>query len=205
MTLSRLFSLRTLAVLSGCLGFVGHSFAASEADAGGPRVTTANGVVEGFVDSANGLDVFLGVPFAQPPVGELRWKAPQPLQDWNGVRPAKQFAKQAVQARVFGDMRMRSNGMGEDCLYLNVWAPKGAAKAGKKLPVLLYYYGGGFVAGDGSELRYDGGSLAEKGIVAVTCNYRLALFGFLAHPELSAEAPYQGIGSSTALFCESGR
>src|SRR6202030_3657841 len=97
------------------------------------------------------------------------------------------------QRPVFGDMNFRSNGMSEDCLYLNIWTP---AKSGSaKLPVLVYFFGGGFIAGDGSEPRYDGESLAAKGIVTVTVNYRLGVFGFLAHPDLSKESPHHASGN----------
>ena len=98
-----------------------------------------------------------------------------------------------MQRAMFGDMEFRSNGMGEDCLYLNVWTP--ARSGEERLPVLVYFYGGGYRAGDGSEPRYDGASMAGKGIVAVTVNYRLGVFGFLAHPELSQEAPYHASGN----------
>jgi para-nitrobenzyl esterase len=98
-----------------------------------------------------------------------------------------------MQAPIFGDMGFRANGMSEDCLYLNVWTP---AKTGKeRLPVLVYFYGGGFVAGDGSEPRYDGESMAAKGIVAVTVNYRLGVFGFMAHPDLTKESPHSASGN----------
>ncbi|WP_347159482.1 carboxylesterase/lipase family protein [Pontibacter chitinilyticus] len=156
------------------------------------QVKTANGIVEGTT-GANGVRMFKGMPFAAPPVGELRWKAPQPVQDWQGVRQAKKFGPQAMQLPLFGDMNFRSNGMSEDCLYLNVWTP---AKTGKELlPVLVYYYGGGFMAGDGSEPRYDGESMAERGIVAVTVNYRLGVFGFFVHPELTKESPHHASGN----------
>ncbi len=98
-----------------------------------------------------------------------------------------------MQASIFGDMGFRSNGMSEDCLYLNVWTP--AKKGNEKLPVLVYFYGGGFVAGDGSEARYDGESMAQKGIVALTVNYRLGAFGLLSHPELTKESPHQSSGN----------
>jgi para-nitrobenzyl esterase len=159
-----------------------------------PRVTTANGVVEGKIGPSSGVRMFLGVPFAEPPVGNLRWKPPQPAKSWKGVRKAVQFGPRAMQHPVFGDMAFRSNGMGEDCLYLNVWTPP-SATAKSRLPVLVYFYGGGFVAGDGSEARYDGESMATKGIVAVTVNYRLGLFGFLAHPELTKESPHKASGN----------
>ncbi len=132
-----------------------------------PRVKLANGILEGTLDS--GIRTFKGVPFAQPPVGHLRWREPQPPKNWTGVRQADRFGPRPMQRPIFGDMNVRSNGMSEDCLYLNVWTP---AKSGKEqLPVLVYFYGGGFVAGDGSEPRYDGESMARKGIVALTVNY----------------------------------
>jgi para-nitrobenzyl esterase len=156
------------------------------------QVRTANGVVEGTADP-DGVRVFKGIPFARPPVGELRWKPPQPPQDWPGVRKADAFGPRAMQPPIFSDMRFRSAGMGEDCLYLNVWTP--AKSDAERLPVLVYFYGGGFVAGDGSEYRYDGGSMARKGLVALTVNYRLGVFGFLAHPELTRESPHKASGN----------
>ncbi len=152
-----------------------------------------NGMIEGLYDTKSGLQLYLGIPYAKPPVGELRWKAPQPLDNWTGVKATKAFGPRAVQAPVFGDMSFRSAGISEDCLYLNVWSP--AKKNTSGLPVLVYFYGGGFVAGDGSEPRYDGSAMAKKGIVTVTVNYRLALFGFFAHPELSKESPYKASGN----------
>lgn len=165
------------------------SMAAHAAD----TVKTAHGVLEGTLNPATGIRMFKGVPFAQPPVGDLRWKEPQPPQDWTGVRKADQFGPRCAQRPVFGDMNFRSNGMGEDCLYLNIWTP---AKSGDaKLPVLVYFYGGGFIAGDGSEPRYDGESLATKGIVTVTLSYRLDILGFFSHPELTNESPHHASGN----------
>jgi para-nitrobenzyl esterase len=156
------------------------------------RVKTDAGVVEGTSEK-DGLRVFKGLPFAAPPVGDLRWKAPQPMKPWDGVRKADAFGPKAMQRPIFGDMNFRANGMGEDCLYLNVWTP---AKSGDEhLPVLVYFYGGGFMAGDGSEPRYDGANIARKGVVAVTVNYRLGVFGFMAHPELTAESPHHASGN----------
>ena len=156
-----------------------------------PQVKTVNGILEGTNES--GIRVFRGVPFAAPPVGEFRWREPQPVKNWNGVRKADKFGPRAMQLNVFGDMNFRSNGMGEDCLYLNVWTP---AKSGNEhLPVLVYFYGGGFLAGDGSEPRYDGESMARHGIVAITVNYRLGVFGFFAHPELTKESPHHASGN----------
>jgi len=161
------------------------------------RVKIAAGVVEGTSDQNIGVRSFKGIPFAKPPVGNLRWQAPQPVDQWNGVRQANQFGPRCMQNPVFGDMGFRSNGMSEDCLYLNVWTP---AKSGKKLlPVLVYFYGGGFVAGDGSEARYQGESMAQKDIVALTVNYRLGVFGFLAHPELTKESAHHASGNYALL------
>jgi para-nitrobenzyl esterase len=157
------------------------------------QTTIENGTIEGNYDSKTGVQTYFGVPFAKPPVGDLRWKAPQPLDNWKGTKETKKFGPRAVQKTIFGDMGSRSNGLSEDCLYLNVWTS--AKRNVKDLPVLLYYYGGGNSAGDGSEPRYDGESMAKRGIVVVTCNYRLNIFGFLAHPELSAEAPYKASGN----------
>ncbi|PJF46028.1 MAG: carboxylesterase, partial [Candidatus Thermofonsia Clade 3 bacterium] len=112
---------------------------------------------------------------------------------WSGVRQALHFGPRAMQLPVFGDMNFRSDGMSEDCLYLNVWTPEPFPAA--RLPVLVYFYGGGFIAGDGSEPRYDGTQMARRGIVAVTVNYRLNIFGFFAHPELSAESPQHSSGN----------
>lgn len=160
------------------------------------QIKTANGIVEGTHEKS-GVYSFKGIPFAAPPIGDLRWKEPQPVKAWDGVRPAKDFGPRAMQAPIFGDMGFRSNGMSEDCLYLNVWSPKPAP--GARLPVLVYFYGGGFVAGDGSEARYDGESMAKKGIVALTVNYRLGVFGLLAHPELTQESPHHASGNYTLL------
>ncbi len=156
-------------------------------------VTTANGMVDGRGVQASGVRIFRGIPFAQPPVGELRWREPQPLKNWQGVRQALEFGPRCMQAVVFDDIRYRSNGVSEDCLYLNVWTP--AKSDRERLPVLVYFYGGGFVNGDSSEARYDGESMAAKGIVVVSVNYRLGVFGFLALPELTRESPHKASGN----------
>jgi para-nitrobenzyl esterase len=158
-----------------------------------PRVPTASGTVQGLTLSS-GIRAFRGIPYAAPPVRDLRWKPPQPVAKWQGVRPADRFADQCMQARVFGDMMFRNAGVSEDCLYLNVWTPANAAP-NAALPVLFYIYGGGFVAGDGSEPRYDGESMAKRGIVVVTLSHRLGIFGFFSHPELTAESPQHASGN----------
>jgi para-nitrobenzyl esterase len=134
----------------------------------------------------NGIASFKGIPFAAPPVGALRWKAPQPVKAWTGVKQATSFSESCVQdasaAKLFG----APEGMREDCLYLNVWTP--AKSAGEALPVMVWIYGGGFVLGQTSVPAYDGTKLAEKGVVLVSVAYRVGAFGFLAHPDLSRES-----------------
>ena len=161
------------------------------------RVRTDAGVVEGRGTQPSGVREFFGVPYAAPPTGALRWAPPQPAHVWPGVRDAKAFGPRCMQAPVFSDMVFRSNGVSEDCLYLNVWTP--AKSTRERLPVLVYFYGGGFVAGDGSELRYDGESMATKGVVVVTLSYRLGVFGFFSHPGLSAESPRHASGDQALL------
>ncbi len=157
------------------------------------QTTIANGIIEGNYNTHSGIQTYFGVPFAKPPVGNLRWKAPQPVDNWKGVKQTRKFGPRPMQTIVFGDMNSRSDGLSEDCLYLNVWTP--AQRNTKDLPVLVYFYGGGNVAGDASEPRYDGESMAKKGIVVITCNYRLNIFGNFAHPDLSKEAAYKAWGN----------
>jgi para-nitrobenzyl esterase len=137
------------------------------------------GMIQGKAD--DGLMVYKGIPFAAPPVGELRWKAPQPLVKWDGVRTADKFAPAPMQG---GNP---PSGKSEDCLYLNVWTPATSPK--DKVPVLVWIYGGGFAFGATSEPVYTGEALAKKGVVLVSIAYRVGPFGFLVHPELSAESP----------------
>jgi para-nitrobenzyl esterase len=160
-----------------------------------PRVALPAGVLEGAREG--GLFTFKGVPFAAPPVGQLRWREPQPVRPWKSPRKAGNFAARCMQRPVFSDMNFRSNGMSEDCLYLNVWTA--TIDAAARQPVLVYFYGGGFVAGDGSEYRYDGASMARRGITTVTVNYRLDVFGTLAHPELTRESPHAASGNYALL------
>jgi len=169
-----------------------HVATAQQATWSAAQVRTVNGVVEGVVGAA-GLKTFKGIPFAKPPVGELRFREPQPVQNWEGIRKADKFGPRAMQLPLFSDMNFRSDGVSEDCLYLNVWTPAKAPDAG--LPVFVYFFGGGFVAGDGSEFRYDGESMAMRGVVTVTINYRLGIFGFLAHPELTKESAHHSSGN----------
>jgi para-nitrobenzyl esterase len=148
------------------------------------EVDVTGGRVSGVV--TNGIVAFKGIPFAAPPVGALRWKAPQPVVTWSGVRPATTFAPGCMQdptlARLFG----APDAISEDCLYLNVWTPAKAVT--ERLPVMVWIYGGAFTSGMTSIPAYDGAPLAEKGVVIVSVSYRLDAFGFLAHPELSKES-----------------
>ena len=161
---------------------------------GADRVKTTNGTVESTVPPKDGVRSFKGLPFAQPPTGDLRWREPQPVKDWPGVRKADAFGPACMQRlSPNADYWLRGDGMSEDCLYLNVWTP---AKSGRdKLPVLVYIFGGGFQNGDGSEVRYDGESMARRGIVAVSVNYRTNIFGFFVHPELTKESPHRASGN----------
>lgn len=142
-------------------------------------VMTDCGLIQGSFE--NGLTVYKGVPFAAPPVGELRWKAPQPVKKWEGVKQTTAFAPGPPQGQNF------SFGKSEDCLYLNVWSPAKTAK--DRIPVLVWIHGGGFSAGAASEQMFNGENLAKKGVVLVCIAYRIGQLGFLAHPELSAESP----------------
>ncbi len=138
-------------------------------------VKLEQGLVQGI--SQDGLTIYRGIPFAAPPVGDLRWRAPQPAAKWDGVKQATRFAPMPVQ----------NGGGSEDCLYLNVWTPAKSAK--DHIPVLVWIYGGGFIAGSTSDPSYNGANLAKKGVVLVSIAYRVGQLGFLAHPELSAESP----------------
>jgi para-nitrobenzyl esterase len=158
----------------------------------GQQIKTESGIVQA-VSETGGVYSFKGIPYAAPPVGELRWKAPQPVKKWEGVRMADAFGNKPMQLPIYSDMQFRSKVMSEDCLYLNVWSPANTTK--EKLPVLVYFHGGGLSAGDGSEIRYDGASMARRGIVMVTVNYRLGIFGFFAHPALTAESPHKASGN----------
>jgi para-nitrobenzyl esterase len=148
--------------------------------------------------SAGGVRSYKGIPYAAPPTGELRWKAPQPVIAWNGVREANGFGPECPQAPYpAGSMYASApQKQSEDCLYLNVWT---AAKAGEKRPVMVWIHGGALTRGSGANRTYDGTALAKKGVVLVTLNYRLGPLGYLAHPELSAESPHHSSGNYGVL------
>ncbi len=144
------------------------------------------GLLEGTTGSDPHIRVFKGIPFAAPPVADLRWQAPHAVAAWKGTRKATEFGPRCTQGRIFADMVFRDQGPSEDCLYLNVWTP--AKSSSERLPVMVWIYGGGFQAGSASEPRQDGENLAKKGVVVVSFNYRLGVFGFLSHPELTKES-----------------
>src|SRR5260370_39016480 len=125
------------------------------------QVKIEGGVIEGTTGAEPPVRIFRGVPLAAAPVGDLRWKAPQPVKPWAEVRKATEFGARCMQTRVYSDMVFRDSGPSEDCLYLNVWTP--TRSASERLPVIVWFYGGGFVSGASSEARYDGVHLAAKG------------------------------------------
>jgi para-nitrobenzyl esterase len=147
-------------------------------------VAVAGGRVQGT--AADGVESFKGIPYATPPVGALRWTAPQPPASWNGTLDAKAFKPDCAQQPFPFDAAPSTGGFSEDCLYLNVWRPAGG---GSKLPVMVWIHGGGFVNGGSSPAIYDGTKFAQKGVILVSLNYRLGRFGFFAFPALTAENP----------------
>ena len=163
-------------------------------------VRTASGLVAGVAGKLDGVVVFKGIPFGAPPVGELRWKPPQPVASWDGVRAADRFGPACIQPhqrdRVPNNRAVDlpdSPPMSEDCLYLNVWTP--AASANARLPVMVWIYGGAYTEGAGSTPYNHGDTFAAKGVVYVSFNYRLGSLGFLAHPELTKESPHKASGN----------
>jgi para-nitrobenzyl esterase len=143
---------------------------------------------------ANGVRVYKGIPYSAPPIGLLRWRPPQPVAAWTGVRPTRAFGSHSVQGVVWDDIDLRGAATSEDCLTLNVWTPA-APGTNARLPTMVWIHGGGFVVGSGAEPRYDGARLAARGIVVVTVNHRLNALGFLAHPELTAESDHHASGN----------
>ncbi|HKC86612.1 MAG TPA: carboxylesterase/lipase family protein [Blastocatellia bacterium] len=184
--------LRNLILLAVGLVFAFSGLALTAND----TVRVEGGLISGSV--VDGVRSYKGIPFAAPPVGELRWKAPQPVAAWEGVRECNDFGPDCPQAPYpqsslyYSAPRKQS----EDCLYLNVWT---AAKAGEKRPVMVWIHGGALTRGSGATRSYDGTALAKKGVVLVTVNYRLGPLGYLAHPELTAESPNRSSGNYGAL------
>lgn len=167
-----------------------YIFLVSTAASGGDIVQTTSGPVSGTESRDASIEVFKGIPFAAPPVGDLRWRPPQPPIRWTEVRACDDFGGTSLQ-------RNERGGQSEDCLYLNVWAPRD--RTGTKRPVMVWVHGGGFTQGSGHQPSYDGTALAKRGVVLVTINYRLGALGFMAHPALSAESPHGSSGNYAIL------
>ncbi|WFN35145.1 carboxylesterase family protein [Methanogenium sp. S4BF] len=172
-------------VLIGCSFLAGCTQQESEPDV----VKTDAGYISGL--QQDDLRIFLGIPFAAPPTGDLRWKPPAPVQPWEGVKETRVFSPACPQPAA-ADSGVSLN-MSEDCLYLNVWTP--AKSADEKLPVMIFFYGGAFGKIAGSMPLYNGTALAEKGVIVVTTNYRVGALGFLAHPQLTRESPNNSSGN----------
>jgi para-nitrobenzyl esterase len=162
-------------------------------------IKTENGLISGTVNQEGDIHIFRGIPFAAPPLGNLRWKAPQPAQHWTGVRKCEAFGPSPMQASPVPfsmwsqEFLIPKEPISEDCLYLNVWT--GAKSPKEKRPVLVWIYGGGFSSGGSAVPIYDGEAMAKKGIVFVSFNYRVGIFGFFAHPELTKESPAKASGN----------
>jgi para-nitrobenzyl esterase len=186
-----MISLRRLAIAAAAC----FAFSASSCIAANPVVDTPAGKLEGRSEGA--ISVFKGIPYALPPVGQLRWKAPAPMPRWQGVKSAAAFGAACMQPisklpNIYTD---DPGPLSEDCLTLNIWAPADT----KNAPVFFWIHGGALVGGSSAERMYDGAKLAAHGVVVVSINYRVGVFGFLAHPELSAESP-QGISGNWGIL-----
>ena len=185
----------TSCVLVICLILFGFSFLAGCTQKGSDTgvVKTDSGVVKTDAGSVLGLQqdnlrVFHGIPFAAPPTGDLRWRPPAPVKPWDGVKETKEYSATCLQPGSSAPLNMS-----EDCLYLNVWTP--AKSADEKLPVMVFFFGGGFKEVAFNMSTYNGTTLAEKGVIVVTPNYRLGALGFLAHPQLDTESPHNASGN----------
>ena len=171
-----------------CALAAGLMFAVSiSASADSLSVKTDKGKVHGKTINSDKVRAWMGIPYAAPPVGDMRWKAPQPAEKWKGERDATSYGAHCAQNPVFQDMIFQDKGSSEDCLFLNVYAPA-TADSKAKLPVMFWIHGGGFSGGGSNEPRHNGDFLPLKGVVLVTINYRLGVFGFLATPDLAKEA-----------------
>ncbi len=191
MQLQHEFWRKGLIGLAFCVCWLG----AAQADQKGadtmPVLTIEGGKIAQPPANAQGLHVYKGIPYAAPPVGELRWKPPQAVQPWEGIRAVTQWGARCYQSQRLGDMDPLNPLMSEDCLYLNVWAPKNA----KALPVMVWIHGGSNLNGAASQPEFDAAAWARRGVLVVSLNYRLDVFGFMAHPELTAESGTQSSGN----------
>ena len=168
-------------------------------------IQTKQGAVEGGLSQDGKTVIFKGLPYAQPPVGDLRFRRPQAHQPWPGVRPCREFGSSCMQAdlsaegfyaKEFYDVPLPP--LSEDCLYLNIWTPE-SATADSRLPVLFWIHGGAFLHGSGSEKEFDGEGFAKKGVILVTINYRVNAFGFFAHPDLEPETE-EGVSGNYGIL-----
>ena len=186
-------SLATLATLIGAI----TSFAPAQKPSEPRPIQIENGKLQGVLSPDQKIIAYKGIPYAQPPLEELRWRPPQPLGKWKHVLFAQDFGPHCIQSGGYPDMVFHDPGPSEDCLTLNVWAPFNPKLDRKSplLPVMVWIYGGGFTTGGTSENRQDGQFLAHRGVIVVSMNYRLGVFGFLALPELTAESPAQASGN----------
>lgn len=193
--MKKILTLLAACTLVGC---------ACETETTNPVLTIEGGDVQGVNTDIDGVIVYRGIPYAAPPIGENRWKAPQPVRPWEGIKVCDKFGHPAFQGAHYEGGYTTEWGYGdeapysEDCLYLNVWT-KASAQPEKKLPVALWIFGGGLREGWGSEPEFDGQEFAAKDVVLVTFNYRVGPFGFFAHPDLIAEAGNQASGNFGTL------
>lgn len=200
--MKKLYSLAIATVLAGA-SVLFYSFVVMNPHAVLPgTIKVDGGAVSGVKNTAGDITSFKGIPFAAPPVGNLRWKAPQPVKPWSGVKECGAFGASPMQGKPlpFGvytrEFLIPDEPISEDCLYLNVWTKNNDAE---KKPVFVWIYGGGFVSGGAGVPIYDGEAMAKKGIVFVSINYRVGVFGFLAHPELTKESPDKASGNYALL------
>jgi para-nitrobenzyl esterase len=184
--------MRFPALFSFCIILVSvHTLAAAD------QVRVSGGLLQGTEGSKPGIRAFRGIPYAAPPVGPKRWRAPESAPKWTGVRAGDKFGNRCMQTTPFPDMVFQGPAESEDCLYLNVWTP--AKSRTERLPVMVWIHGGGYFSGASDETRHDGSVLASNGVVLVTLNYRLGVLGFLAHPELTKESPHHASGNYALL------
>ena len=170
------------------------TFVTAAAFASNPlKIKTDKGEVAGTLTTDSQVRIFKGIPYAAPPVGNLRWQPPQAAAKWHGTLAAHDFGHHCYQTNPFADMTFADPGASEDCLTLNICSPTKAAPG--SLPVMIWIHGGGYTAGAASEPRHDGQSLAHRNVVLVTLNYRLGIFGFFTHPDLAAESPHHAAGN----------
>src|SRR5579872_5354101 len=158
----------------------------------GPVASVTGGKIQGRALPAPGGAVFKGVPYAQPPVGDLRWREPMEVKSWTGTRDAGTFGRACVQ-QISGWNSQEAQGNQEDCLYLNIWTAEWPARSPK--PVMVWLHGGGNTGGAASVDYFDGTALSRRGVIMVTINYRLGLFGFFSHPGLTAESAHHSSGN----------